>query len=166
MKKQFLHEQHNLQDRAKKPDYQERIRDEGDNFDRGGVKHKRMVTIHRSSVSIDLSSILQHEKQSLLRTLDTLRFTVKGEIGTIRHLMKNPKLAKLVKERYDLTRLSVLRTTTIVDCVQHPKKQSWFRIVEFECFLQPLEPFHNPIFKEVFAFRLNVPRPRVRCASD
>jgi hypothetical protein len=162
MKKQFLHEAHNLQDKAKKPDYQGRFQDEGDNFDRGGVSRGLTLSSFRirgSSVYIDLKPILNDDKQSLLQTLDRhLKFNVEGCIGTISQLLKNPKLAQYVKERHEMTRRSVLRADTFY-IGQHPKKNRQTRILEFNCFLQPVEPYPNPIPKDSFAFMLKIVGP-------
>jgi hypothetical protein len=42
---------------------------------------------------------------------------------------------------------------------QHPKKNRQTRILEFNCFLQPVEPYPNPIPKDSFAFMLKVVGP-------
>jgi hypothetical protein len=60
-----------------------------------------------------------------------------------------------------MTCRSVVRASEIVDIAKHPKRNSQFRVVEFTCFLQPLEPFPNPIFKKSFAFRLRVAKQRL-----
>jgi len=84
MKKQFLHEHHNLQDKAKKPEYQDRFRDEGDNFDRGGKAERKLMSFRGSSVVIDLRPFLADDKQSLMQTLARhMKFVVGGEIGTV-----------------------------------------------------------------------------------
>jgi hypothetical protein len=163
MKKQFLHEAHNLQDKGKKTDYQEQLRDEGDNFDRGGASRGATLgsfKIRGCAVYIDLKPLLNDDKQSLLQTLDRhLKFNVDGNVGTISQLLKNPKLAQYVKERHEMTRRSVLRADTFY-IGQHPKKNRQTRIVEVNCFLQPAEPFTNPIPKDCFAFSLNVVTPQ------
>lgn len=161
MKKQFLHEHHNLQDKAKKSEYQERFQEEGDNYDRGGTARKRLLSFRGSSVFMDLRPFLSDDRQSLLQTLERhIKFAVDGEIGTVSQLRRNRKLAEEVQARYEMTERSVLRASDIVDVVKHPKKNSQFRVVEFTCFLQPAEPFPNPIFKKHFAFRINIAKPR------
>jgi len=154
MKKQFLHENHNRQDKTKNPDYCERIKEEEENFDRGGAPQQRLLSFRGSSVFFNLRLFLADDKQSLLRMLErNLKFVIDGESGTVSQLLKSPKVAENVKERYEMTRSSINRAVEIVDVVKHPKKNSHFRTVEFKCFLQPQEPFQNPIFKRHFAFR-------------
>jgi hypothetical protein len=157
MKKQFLHENHNRQDKTKNPDYLDRIKDEGDDFNRGGKSQERLLSFRGSSVFLNLKLFLADDKESLLRTLErNLKFVIDGESGTVSQLLKLPKVAEDVKERCEMTRRSINRAAEIVDVVKHPKKNSHFRTVEFKCFLQPEEPFQNPIFKKHFAFRANI----------
>jgi hypothetical protein len=161
MKKQLLHETHNLQDKAKKPDYQDRFQDEGGNFDRGGVSKKRIVSFRGSSIYIDLRPLLSDDKQSLLQTLEFhWKFLVGGEVGTIPQLMRNPRLFEQIKKCREMTRLSVLRAQNIIDVAKHPNKNAQFDVLEFNCFLQPLEPFPNPIFKKRFAFLMRIAQQR------
>jgi len=158
MKKQFLYETHNLQDKAKKPEYKEQLQEEGDNFNRGGTSQKiTLRSLFRgSALIIDLRPSLNDDKQSLLQTLDHhLKFIVRGNVGTISQLMQNPKLADHVRECHEMTRRSLLRADTFY-IAQHPKKNRLTRVFEFDCFLQPAEPFQNPIPKHHFAFLLNV----------
>ena len=154
MKTQFLHEAHNLQDKAKKPDYLDRIREEGADFDRGGVTQKSFLSFRGRSLHFDLRPFLAADKLSLLGTLDHWKFLVFGAVGTIPQLLKNPKLAASVEERHEMTRLSVLRANELFSIEKHPKKNREFQVLEVRCFLQPLEPFPNPVFKHSFAFQL------------
>jgi hypothetical protein len=160
MKKQFLREHHNRQDKTKKPDYCDRLKEEGDNFDRGGTDEKRLISFRGRSVIFNVGLFLSDDKESLRRTLEHgLKFVIDGETGTVSQLLRKPKVAKRVGERFDMTWRSVSRATEFVGFVQHPKKNSDFRVIEFNCFLQPLEPFPNPIFKRYFAFDANVVKP-------
>ena len=162
MKKQFLHEAHNLQDKAKKSDYQDRFEDEGNNFDCGGTSQDIVANTLRfrgSTLSINLKPFLNDDKLSLLQTLDRhFKFNVDGNVGTVSQLIKNPKLTQYVKERHELTRRSLQRADTFY-IGQHPKKNRTTRIIEFKCFLQPVEPFLNPIPKDAFTFLLKVVQP-------
>ena len=162
MKRQFLHESHNLQDKAKKPDYQGRFQDERDNFDRGGTSQGSALgdfKIRGSHVVIDLRPTLNAEKQELLQILDCrFRFRVDGNVGTIPRLMKNYQLALNVRERYRMTRQSIVLANTF-HWAQHPKKNRQIRVLEFRCFLEPVEPFQTPIIIDVFAFLPKVVRP-------
>lgn len=154
MKKQLLHEHHNRQDKTKNPDYSDRIKEEGDGFDRGGESQKSFLSFRGQSVFLDLRPFLADDKQSLLRTLErNLKFVLDGEIGTVSQLMRKPNLAENVRERHEMTRRSIIRADEFVDVAKHPTKNSSFRVIEFRCFLQPQEPFQNPIFKKHFAFR-------------
>jgi hypothetical protein len=156
MKKQFLHEAHNLQDKARKPDYQEGFQDEGAKYDRGGVSSTRLLSFRGSSLYIDLKPFLRDDKLSLLATLDRhMKFIVHGKVGTISQLKKNSELAGYIKDRHEMTQRSVLRADTFY-IAQHPTKNRLSRVLEFNCFLQPLEPFTNPIPKHSFCFLLKV----------
>jgi hypothetical protein len=156
MKKQFLHEAHNLQDKAKKPDYQEDFQDEGATYDRGGASSTSPLSFRGSSLYIDLKPFLREDKLSLLATLDRhMKFIVHGKVGTIPQLMKNSQLADYIKQRHEMTHRSVIRADTF-HVAQHPTKNRLARILEFDCFLQPLEPFTNPIPKHSFCFLLKV----------
>jgi hypothetical protein len=163
MKKQFLREVHNLQDKAKKTDYRERFQDEGDNFDRGGVvvKQKSAVWIKGNTIHFNVISFLNNDKRSLLETLRRhWKFHFHGKIGTISQLLKDPHLAPEISDRFEMTERSIRRALELVDQVKHPKKNRLFEVIEFTCFLQPVEPFANLIFKESFAFRVKIAKQK------
>ena len=161
MKRQFLREHHNLQDKVKKQDYQDRFLDEGGNFDHGGTPRKRLLSFKGSSVYVDLRSFLFDDKRCLLETFKChLKFAVDGKVGTVSQLLKNSKVADEVRERYEMTRRSVVRASKIIDVARHPKNHRQFYVVEFSCFLPPAGPIPNPIFQQHFAFRMNVPQNR------
>ena|ERR1035437_9823931 len=154
MKKQLLREHHNRQDKINNHDYSDRIKEEGGDFDRGGKTQKSFLSFRGQSVILDLRPFLSDDKHNLLRTLESnFKFVYAGEAGTVSQLMRKPNLAENVKELHEMTRRSIIRADEFVDVVKHPKKNSLFRVIEFRCFLQPKEPFQNPIFKKHFAFR-------------
>ena len=161
MKKQFQHEAHKLQEKATKPDYRERFQDEGDSYDRGGVirDEKRAVWIKGNTIHYDVRSLLNEDKKSLMETLSRrYKFIFFGNVGTISKLSKNPKIASQVIERFEMTQQSIRRALEIIDHVKHPKKNRPIPMLEFTCFLQPVEPFTNPVFERNwnFAFRMNI----------
>lgn len=160
MKKQFLHEDHNRQEKAKKAEYTDRFLDEGDGYDRGGKSRPKLVSISRSTFQISLSPILAAHKESLLKTLlHQTKFEFRNEIGTIPRLLKNSQITEAVRERSEMTRLSVCRSAWEGETVPHPKANHSVRLVRFKCFLTPALPFQNPIFEEYFAFLALFPTP-------
>jgi len=161
MKKQFQHEAHNLQEKATQSDYRERFQDEGDSFARGGVipAEKRAVWIKGNAIHFNIRSFLNEDKKRLIETLSRhYEFDFAGNIGTISQLAKKPEIASQVTERFEMTKRSIRNALDVIDHVKHPKKNRSVPMLEFTCFLQPVEPFRNPVFNRDFAFRMNIPK--------
>jgi len=70
MKWPFSHEHHNRQDKAKKPDYLDVIRCEGENFDRGGSKPPSLVQFRGNQLVINQLPFFADDKISLINTLE------------------------------------------------------------------------------------------------
>jgi len=159
--KKLDYEKGKRQSAASNSDYRERFQDEGDNFDRGGKKEPRLFTIKGNTMTVSLLPAFSEDKASLLRTLErNTRFSIAGEVGTFSKLRKIPSIADEVIQRFEITRRSILRADMIVGTAKHPTKNRDFRVVEFRCCLQPVEPFQNPIFKSCLAFRAIFPPAR------
>jgi hypothetical protein len=161
MEKKLLREAHNLQDKALKPDYRDRFKDEGANYDRGGVipSEKRAVWVKGNFIHFNVRAFLIEDKRRLIETLSHhYKFNFTGHIGTIPQLAKKPAIASEIIERFEMTKRSILNALEIIDHVKHPTKNRLVPMLEFTCFFQPVEPFRNPVFNKDFAFRMNIPK--------
>jgi len=157
--KQLDHEKGKARDRARNPEYQERFREEGQNFDRGGTSVPKIVSFRGSIAYLDKRPFYMDDKQSLIRTLEAIKFLVAGQLNTISKLLKNPAVAAEAADRFERTKLSILRADQITSTATHPKTGRQFPVIPFKCFLQPADPLPEPIFKKCLAFSAVFPSP-------
>ena len=150
--KKFDYEKGKRQSNDQKEDYRERILEEGDNFDRGGKLPAIIASLKPSAISRNRLTLYGDDKQSLIRTLESWRFSFAGEAGTLCQLLKNPKVASDVAAHFAIMKQSILRAEDIVAVAEHPQKKRSFYVLEFKCNLRPETPFPDPIFKKHLAF--------------
>ena len=111
--KQLDHEKGKARDRARNPEYQERFREEGQHFDRGGTSIPKIITFRGSIAYLDKRPFYMDDKQSLIRTLEAIKFLVAGQLNTISKLLKNPAVAAEAADRFERTKMSILRADQI-----------------------------------------------------
>jgi hypothetical protein len=138
---------------AQKPDYRERFRDEGDAYDRGGVKEDFPFSFRRNSVVVDLSSFLAEDRQKLVRKLErhTL-FSFAGYKGYVCSLRGRPQIGPEVAERFGIIRSSILFGTWAIGTVTKPGSSRELPLIEFRCTLKPVPPFPEIFYMKWLAF--------------
>jgi hypothetical protein len=151
--KKYDYEKGKRQQTAQNPDYRERFQDEGQTFDRGGKIPEKILSLRGSTVLMHLTPFYRDDKESLIRTLQTWRFIVGGRVGTIPQLLKDPKLAgHHIRGRFEIMLRSIRRAEDDTAIEKHPQKNRDFRVLEFSCPFQPVEPYPKTIFKQHLAF--------------
>ncbi len=158
--RKYDYEKSKRQANAQKPEYREGIQEQGDNFDRGGTRSPKLLAFRGQTVVLNPMPLYAEDKLSLVRTLErNWRFVIGGQVGTVCRLLKNSKVAGPVRDRFAMTRQSILCAEHIVGTAKHPKKNREFFVVEFKCFLEPADPFPDPIFKDHLAFAAKIVGP-------
>jgi len=151
--KKYDYEKSKSKAATEKHDYRDSFKEEGANFDRGGIETPAMLSIKGKNVYMDRSSLFHDDKESLIRTLErNTLFTYEGRTGTLARLCKDLAIAEDVLERFQIMRRSILNAQDIVGLARHPKKNRDYYVLEFRCCLIPAAPLPNPIFKEILAF--------------
>jgi hypothetical protein len=146
-----------------KPDYQERIREERGEVDRGRKSEARIISFRGHSLVMNLRSFYDDDKKSMLQTLEKhWKFIINGQVGTIGQLRKNPKVAKEVNELFVIIQRSILRADEVIEITEHPKTKRKFPVLEFRCNICPVEPFPNPFFKKHLAFSAKLVGPATK----
>jgi hypothetical protein len=163
--RKFDYEKGKRQAGVHKEDYRERILEEGDNFDRGGIEKKSAISglkIRGNSLIVNLKPLYMEDKQSLIRTMErNWRFVIDGETGSICKLLNTPKVASRVSGLFEIMKRSILRADEIIDVAEHPKTKRKFYVVEFRCNIRPETPLPDPIFKSHLAFSPKLVGPAI-----
>jgi hypothetical protein len=87
-------------------------------------------------------------------------FALRQHTGTVGKLLKIPQITDEVADRFERTKLSLLRAENISGVATHPKTGRNFYVVPFKCFLEPAPPLPDPVFKKHLAFSAQVVRPK------
>lgn len=141
------------QAKTSKPDYRERFQDEGDTFDRGGIKHGISFRFRGNTLLLDIRPFLAEDRQKLIRILEwhTL-FTFAGRTGSVSKLSKDAKIGEEVAQRFTIMRNSVLRAQDIVAEASKEPAGRVYPVIEFRCSLKPAKPFPRLFFLKHLAF--------------